>query len=212
MNIRSLGVIASVATAFASVSPSLAAIVYSGPLNIAVPVGTSSPLPRLWIDLDTFATSTTGSFTGWDISLSGSNATFLTVNSASLSNNVFLSTGASTPPFMARLAPGSVIGLGGAFGGIGGGTIAMPTYTVNPGPFLPNAESIVGFRRVVGGQTLYGWMSIFVGSDMLTRSVTGIAYEDSGASILAGAIPAPGVAAVLGMGGAFAGRGRRRTR
>ena len=86
----------------------------------------------------------------------------------------------------------------------------MPTYTVAPGPFLANSESIMGFRRVVNGQTLYGWISIFVGSDMLTRSITGIAYEDSGASIAAGAIPAPGVLAMLAIGGAFpAGRRRR---
>lgn len=210
MTTRSLCVIASVATALASVSASDAAIIYSGPLNLAVPVGTTSPLPRLWIDLDTFATSTTASFTGWDLSFSGSNATFLTANSQALSNNVFVSTGAGTPTPIARLDPGTLIGASSSFGSLGGGTVAMPTYTVAPGPFLANSESIMGFRRVVNGQTLYGWISIFVGSDMLTRSITGIAYEDSGASIAAGAIPAPGVLAMLAIGGAFpAGRRRR---
>lgn len=210
MTTRSLCVIASVATALASVSASDAAIIYSGPLNLAVPVGTTSPLPRLWIDLDTFATSTTGSFTGWDLSFSGSNATFLTANSQTLSNNVFVSTGAGTPTPIARLDPGTLIGASSSFGSLGGGTVAMPTYTFAPGPFLANSESIMGFRRVVNGQTLYGWISIFVGSDMLTRSITGIAYEDSGASIAAGAIPAPGVLAMLAIGGAFpAGRRRR---
>ena len=210
MTTRSLCAIASVATALASVSATEAAIIYSGPLNIAVPVGTTSPLPRLWIDLDTFATSTTGSFTGWDVSFSGSNATFLTVNSQTLSNNVFVSTGAGTPTPIARLAAGTLIGAGSSFGSLGGGTIAMPTYTVAPGPFLANSESIMGFRRVVNGQTLYGWISIFVGSDMLTRSITGIAFEDSGASIAAGAIPAPGALALLAIGGVFpAGRRRR---
>ncbi|MFM8817546.1 MAG: hypothetical protein ACKOHI_06690 [Phycisphaerales bacterium] len=212
MHIRSLCAIASVATATASVGSSHAAIVYSGPLNLSVPVGTSSPLPRLWIDLDTFATSTTASFTGWDVSFSGSNATFLTANSQTLSNNVFVATGIGTPTPIARLNPGTVIGAGSSFGANGGGTVAMPTYTVAPGPFLANSEGIMGFRRVVNGQTLYGWISIQVGSDMLTRSITGIAYEDSGASIIAGAIPAPGAVAVLGIGGVFAGRCRRRAR
>lgn len=115
-SVPSLG---SVATAFASASLCLGAIVDSGPLNLAVPVGTSSPLPRLWIDLDTFAKSTTGSFTGWDISIAGSSATFLTMNSVTLSNNVFLSTGAGTPTPIARLAPSSVIGPGGALAGRG---------------------------------------------------------------------------------------------
>lgn len=210
MTTRSLCVIASVATALASVSASDAAIIYSGPLNIAVPVGTTSPLPRLWIDLDTFTTSTTGSFTGWDVSRSGSSATFLTVNSVSLSNNVFVATGTGTPTPIARLAAGTLIGASSSFGSLGGGTVAMPTYTVAPGPFLANSESIMGFRRVVNGQTLYGWISIFVGGDMLTRSITGIAYEDSGASIAAGAIPAPGALALLAIGGVFpAGRRRR---
>ena len=211
MQIRSLCVIAGTATAFASFGSARAAIVYSGPLDIAVPVGTTSPLPRLWIDLDTFATSTTGSFTGWDISLSGSNATFLTVNSASLSNNRFVGTGTGTPTPIARLDPGTLIGAGSAFGTNGGGTLAMPTYTQAPGPMLANSENIVGFRRVVNGQTLFGWMSFYVGSDMLTRSLTGIAYEDSGASIQAGAIPAPGALAMLGLGGLVAGGSRRRT-
>jgi hypothetical protein len=34
--------------------------------------------------------------------------------------------------------------------------------------------------------------------------------SDSGASILAGAIPGPGAVALLGIGGAIVGRGRRR--
>jgi hypothetical protein len=187
-----------------------AAIVYSGPLNLAVPVGTSSN--RIWIDITTFTTSTTGSFTGWDIALWGSDPRFLTVNSASLSNNRFIGTGTGTPTPIARLEPGSVIGSTSTFGTNGGGSLVMPTYSPAPGPILPNSENIVGFRHVVGTQTLFGWMSINVGSDMLTRTITGIAYEDSGASIQAGAIPAPGAVALLGLGGAFAGRGRRRTR
>jgi hypothetical protein len=105
-----------------------------------------------------------------------------------------------------------VIGSTSTFGTNGGGSLVMPTYSPAPGPILPNSENIVGFRHVVGTQTLFGWMSINVGSDMLTRTITGIAYEDSGASIQAGAIPAPGAVALLGLGGAFAGRGRRRTR
>lgn len=209
---RSLGVFASVTATLACTLSSGAAIVYSGPLNLAIPVGTTSPVPRLWIDLDTFATSTTGSFTGWDVSFSGSNATFLTSNSQTLSNNVFVATGIGTPTPIARLNPGTVIGAGSSFGANGGGTVAMPTYTFAPGPFLANSEGIMGFRRVVNGQTRYGWISIAVGSDMLTRSITGIAYEDSGTSIIAGAIPAPGAVAMLGIGSVFAGRRRCRAR
>ena len=186
-----------------------AAIVYSGPLNLAIPVGTTSPVPRLWVDLDTFATSTTASFTGWDISFSGSNSTFLTINSQTLSNNRFVGTGTGTPTPIARLEVGTVIGASRAFGTNGGGSLLMPTYLPAPGPILANSENIIGFRRVVNGLTIYGWISVLVGNDMLTRSVTGIAYEDSGAAIEAGAIPAPGALALLGLGGLISARRRR---
>ena len=209
MTVRPLCAITVLSTVLSPACTASAAIVYSGPLNIAVPVGTTSPLPRLWIDLDNFATSTTGSFTGWDISLSGSNAAFLTVNSVTLSNNRFVGTGTGTPTPIARLDPGTVIGASSTFGTNGGGTLALPTYLPAPGPMQANSENIVGFRRVVNGQTLYGWMSFFVGNDMLTRSLTGIAYEDSGASIEAGAIPAPAGIALVGLSGVFAARRRR---
>lgn len=206
MTPRVFGVVASATVLLSIAGPSSAAIVYSGPLDIAIPVGTSSPLPRLWIDLDTFATSTTGNFTGWDISLSGSNATFLTINSQSLSNNRFIGTGGGTPTPIARLEPGYLIEASSPFGTNGGGTLAMPTYLPAPGPILANSENIVGFRRVANGQTLFGWMSIFVGNDMLTRSLTGIAFEDSGGSIVAGAIPGPGAIALFGLGGVLGAR------
>jgi len=208
MNARSLCAIAFAATSFASVGSSHAAIVYSGPLNLPVPVGTSAN--RIWIDITTFTTSTTGSFTGWDIALWGSDPRFLTVNSASLSNNRFIGTGTGTPTPIARLEPGTVIGSTSAFGTNGGGSLVMPTYAPAPGPILANSENIVGFRHVIGTQTLFGWMSINVGNDMLTRTITGIAYEDSGASIDAGAIPAPGALALLGLSGVLTGRRRRR--
>jgi hypothetical protein len=203
MNARSLCAIAFAATSFASVGSSHAAIVYSGPLDIAVPVGSGL---RLWIDLDTFTTSTTGNFTGWDISLTGTNPNFLTVNSQSLSNNFFVGI-AATPPTINRLDPGFVIGAASGYGGIGGGTMGS---SFNMASFVPNSENLVGFRRVVSGQTLYGWLSVSLGDNFLTRRLTGIAYENSGASIEAGAIPAPGALALLGLSGVLAGRRRRR--
>lgn len=205
MNIRPLCAIAAATTSLASIGSSQAAIVYSGALNVAVPVGTGL---RVWIDLDTFATSTTGSFTGWDVSLTGTTANFLTVNSQSLSNNLFVGI-AGTPVSINRLDPGFVIGAAGPYGTIGGGTMGSSTGMAS---FLPNSENIVGFRRVVGGQTIYGWLSVSLGSDFLTRTLTGIAFEDSGASIAAGAIPAPGAVALLGLGGVVSGRRRREMR
>jgi len=208
MAIQKFGAAAAAALVLVADSAS-AAIVYSGPLNLAIPVGTTSPVPRLWVDLDTFATSTTASFTGWDISFSGSSSTFLTINSQTLSNNRFVGTGTGTPTPIARLEVGTVIGASSTFGTNGGGSLLMPTYLPAPGPILANSENIIGFRRVVNGLTIYGWISVLVGNDMLTRSVTGIAYEGSGAAIEAGAIPAPGALALLGLGGLISARRRR---
>jgi hypothetical protein len=182
VGIRALSEIASAGALLVLAGHSSAAIIYSGPLDIEVPAGSGL---RLWIDLDTFATGTTGSFTGWDVSMSGTNPGFLTVNSVTLSNNVFVSY-EGFPPLIARLDPAFEIGPAGPFRTPAGGTLSLTDGAYR---LQANAENIVGFRRVVDGQTRYGWISIAVGNDFLSRRVTGIAYEDSGAPIPAGARP-----------------------
>lgn len=66
-------------------------------------------------------------------------------------------------------------------------------------------RGFVGFRFSVAGNTRYGWLDVEVrGSGTAANSggifFFGAAYEDSGATIPAGAVPAPGSLAALALG------------
>lgn len=102
---------------------------------------------------------------------------------------------------LSNLAAGTAIGASSSFGGAG--TSANLTL---------NGTSIVGFRFNVGTATHYGWFRIALAGTYggQPRSIVEWAYENTaGASINAGAVPAPGALALLGLAG-FAGSRRRR--
>ncbi|MEL6795743.1 MAG: PEP-CTERM sorting domain-containing protein [Planctomycetota bacterium] len=77
-------------------------------------------------------------------------------------------------------------------------------------------EEFIGVRTVIDGNTHYGWVGIQITalddvSDVLTGVVTGYAYETTpGVGIAAGAIPAPGTAALLALGAIGASSRKRR--
>ncbi len=56
---------------------------------------------------------------------------------------------------------------------------------------------------------MYGWVAVSVGVGELT--VDGWAYDDTGTSIAAGQIPAPGAIGLLGLAAGAAGKRRKRT-
>jgi MYXO-CTERM domain-containing protein len=83
------------------------------------------------------------------------------------------------------------------------------------GQWQYGTTNIVGFRFVSSaGTTHYGWMRFLMGAqpasgNQVTRTVVDFAYESvAGASIAAGAVPAPGALALLGVAG-LASRRRR---
>ena len=67
-------------------------------------------------------------------------------------------------------------------------------------------EEFIGVRTIIDGNTHYGWIGIQItalddANDALTGFVTGYAYETTpDLGIAAGAIPAPGTAALLALG------------
>jgi hypothetical protein len=92
------------------------------------------------------------------------------------------------------------------YGGFATGT--SPTSSV--------VRGYVGFRFSIAGQTRYGWLDVEVRGSGAAANTGGIfffgaAYEDSGASIPAGAVPTPGALAALAIGAAATMRRSRRT-
>ncbi|MEL6497746.1 MAG: hypothetical protein AAF937_04080 [Planctomycetota bacterium] len=82
------------------------------------------------------------------------------------------------------------------------------------------AEEFIGIRTIIDGNLHYGWIGIEItelsegptsADDRLTGVVTGFAYETTpDLAILAGAIPAPGTAAVLALGAVASASRKRR--
>lgn len=102
---------------------------------------------------------------------------------------------------LSNLAAGTAIGASSTFG-----TAPLSTN------LTLNGTSLVGFRFNVGTATHYGWFRIALAGTFggQPRSIVEWAYNSTaGQSINAGAIPAPGALALLGLAG-LAGSRRRR--
>lgn len=115
--------------------------------------------------------------------------------------------GATTPAGLswrnqAQVTLGSIYRSGGVptpYGGFSAGS-SVPAG-------ISAARGYVGLRFTVGGQTRFGWMDIEVRPSTSAAGSGGIfffggAYEDSGASIGAGQIPAPGAVSAMALGAA----------
>ena len=162
-----------------------AAVVYSGPLNIAIP----NTIDGLYINLVTGAATTPASNPGYDLNpyVSGGNW------------NMFEGTGCTE------------IGVGTTFTALSAGTPIDGTGAFINGSIFPAAfgtTAILGVRflRESDSATLFGWVRLTLpGSPFATGAGTLVdyAYENTGAGINAGATtPAPTAGmAVLALGG-----------
>lgn len=105
-----------------------------------------------------------------------------------------------------NLAAGAVIGPASNF--VPTGTdiqvvLASQFGTYLYGNFLaPNGRGFIGFKFNIGADTKYGWIELETGAPGTGIGIRflGAGYEDSGASILAGQVPAPGTLAGLAFG------------
>jgi hypothetical protein len=119
-----------------------------------------------------------------------------------------------------NLALGTVIGAAGSFNTGTGNVYGTTAATGLLGGWTYSSENIIGFKFVAAaGTTHYGWMRFAMGAATgsatvgPTRTVVDFGYESvAGTSILAGAgaVPAPGALALLGVAG-LAGARRRRS-
>jgi MYXO-CTERM domain-containing protein len=201
-------VLVAAAVAMGATAAANAAIVYSGVVNFSCA-----------IDIDgTYINVETGQLTngpgagvpGWDVnpyrSGTGSGMNFFSPTGGGM-----VSAASGTGPAI-NLASGTLIGASSNFSS-STSTIAFGSAA---GQWQYASNNIVGFRFVSSaGTTHYGWMRFLMGSqpatgNLVTRTVVDFAYESvAGGSIAAGAVPAPGALALLGVAG-LAGTRRRR--
>jgi MYXO-CTERM domain-containing protein len=199
---------AAVAASVVAAASANAAIVYSGVVNFACA-----------IDIDgTYINVETGQLTngpgsgvpGWDVnpyrSTTGSGMNFFSPTGGGM-----VSAAAGVGPAL-NLAAGTVIGSTSNFSS----STSTMSFGASAGQWQYGANNLVGFRFVsLAGTTHYGWMRFLMGAqpatgNLVTRTVVDFAYESvAGGSIAAGAVPAPGALALLGVAG-LAGTRRRR--
>ena len=202
-------IVAAAAVAMGAAAAANAAVVYSGVINFVCAVD----IDGAYINVETNVLSNgPGSgVPGWDVNpyMTGGGMNFFN----STGGGQMRYPGVTTGP-AGNLALGTSIGSTGSFNTA---TTAV-TFGSAAGNWQYSAENIIGFK-FVGADTLthYGWMRFLMGAagssgTSMTRTVVDYGYESvAGASILAGAgaVPAPGALALLGVAG-LAGARRRR--
>ena len=198
------------AAAAVVVGSSNAAIVYSGVLNFSCAVD----IDGCYINVETgqLSNGPGSGVPGWDVN----------PYSTSGGMNFFNSTGGGqmrrpgvTTGTAGNLALGTVIGAAGSYNTGTGNVYGTTAATGLNGGWTYSSENIIGFRFVsAAGTTHYGWMRFLMGAagsagTSMTRTVVDFAWENvAGTSIAAGAVPAPGALALLGLAG-LASRRRR---
>lgn len=163
-------------------APAQAVVVYSGPVNIAVP----DNIDGVYLNVVTGAFGAVAP-AGWDI------------NPYSALAGQFNLWGATTTTWLSPsgviggpypLATGTSVGPGGAFFRPGGGTDVGLQVTLN-------AVNYFGFQftnEAAGGATNYGWLAVTFGGSAGERSITGYAYDNAGVAITV--VPEPGTMAL----------------
>ncbi len=196
--------LAAVATA-AVAATSNAAVVYSGVVNFACAVDIDGCYIN--VETNTLSNGPGAGVPGWDVN----------PYSTSGGMNFFNSTGGGqmrragvTTGTAGNLAVGTEIGAAGSFNTGTGNVYGTTAATGLAGGWTYSSENIIGFKFVAAaGTTHYGWMRFLMGAagssgTSMTRTVVDFGFESTaGASILAGAgaVPAPGALALLGLAG-----------
>jgi len=197
--------LAAVATA-AVAATSNAAVVYSGVLNfVCAPTSFG-----VYINVET-PTVTNEYFSNYQLNAWGSDGFRFSSNSTGgLMRREGVTTGTG-----GNLALGTSIGSPGSYSASYGNVYGTTSETGLLGGWTYSSENIIGFRFEAADTLIhYGWMRFAMGAEdgvrnTMTRTLVDYGYESTaGASILAGAVPAPGALALLGLAG-FASRRRR---
>lgn len=182
-----------------------AAVIYSGPQNIAIPTG----FDGIYINIDTGATGGSA-FTGWDL-----NPFF---GGAGVANSAAFQparTGTGNDDPILRLDYGEFVDPSRFFStGFGGSGDPDPHLGTGPGQFTSGQEGYLGFRFTTDASSgpNYGWMHVLFTSNTSGGMIYDWAYDNTGSAIaLPAGVPEPGRAGLLALGLiGWAARRRRR--
>ena len=201
-------VVAAAAVAMGAAAAANAAVVYSGVVNFVCAVDIDGCYIN--VETNTLSNGPGSGVPGWDVNPYSSAGGMNFFNSTG--GGQLRYPGVTTGP-AGNLAVGTSIGATGSFNTATTGVV----FGSAAGNWQYSAENIIGFK-FVGADALahYGWMCFAMGAagssgTSMTRTVVDYGYESvAGTAILAGAgaVPAPGAIALLGLAG-FAARRRR---
>ena len=188
--------LAAVATA-AVAATSNAAVVYSGIINFVI----APDIDGAYINVETNVLSNgPGSgVPGWDVNPYGTSLTAVSLFAAT-GTGYMRSPLAGTSTARTNIAEGTAIGAASFFYGSSSATLGTLA-----GQWTANTTGIFGFKFLAAdGLTHYGWMRLAIGANTATRSVVDFGWETTagvGITAGAGAVPAPGALALLGLAG-----------
>ena len=201
-------VVAAAAVAMGAAAAANAAVVYSGVVNFVCAVDIDGCYIN--VETNTLSNGPGAGVPGWDVNPYSSAGGMNFFNSTG--GGQLRYPGVTTGP-AGNLAVGTEIG---ATGSYNTATTAV-VFGSAAGNWQYSANNIIGFKFVgADALTHYGWMRFAMGAagssgTSMTRTVVDYGYESvAGTAILAGAgaVPAPGAIALLGLAG-FASRRRR---
>jgi hypothetical protein len=185
-----------------------AAVIYSGLQNIAIPTTFDGVYVNVE-DTNNATNHSSSTITGWDVNLFfGGVGEFNEANFQPVRAS-------SGDPFsaMQNLTLGTLISNASTFAtGVGGsGDVGSEHVGFGAGQFQPGVDGYIGFRL---NGTNYGWMRVSLTFDDPGALIKDWAYDDTGATIVAGllGVPEPSRAFLLMMGAIGATFRRRRNR
>lgn len=182
---------ATLAATAATTPEAKATVVYSGPVNLTVPITSAG----IYLNVVTgVSAATPAGAPGWDINPWGTSTLFLYgATGGGVLNNF---TGGSSATLIDNLAVGTLVSNAFTFGSNSVETTGTTAFALN------SSSNYAGFSftNESTGQTDYGWIrfSLSSGYNVAPRTVIGYAYENSGAGIAVGAVPEPSTTALLG--------------